>query len=135
MNFSPKILAQQFMRQREVATPEQQLQTRAMIKDSLSKADLLGYLPMGRARSAYRIIHPEDRQAMMKIIDYVRLKQPMNHALELDASRIGEHYGIPMGKTLNGVANNFERTLDSFKQRNYPSWKKMISEGIRNFGE
>lgn len=123
------------MPKRQVAPPGYNENMKAGLRDTIQKADLLNYLPIGRAKSAFRIIHPEDRQVMMKVIDYARLRQPQNLATELDASRLAEHYGIRAGKTLSGLANNFERTLDAFKQRNYPAWKKTISEGVRNFGE
>ena len=61
-------------------------------------------------------IHPEDRAIMDTLIDNVRLKQPQNLDLELDASRIAEGYKLPMPKTLNGLANVFDEVLALLRQ-------------------
>jgi len=61
-------------------------------------------------------IHPEDRAIMDNLIDNVRLKQPQNLDLELDASRIAEGYKLPMPKTLNGLANVFDEVLAQLRQ-------------------
>lgn len=61
-------------------------------------------------------IHPEDQQKMIDFIDYVRLRKKENLPLELDASRIAEHYGIKMPKTRAGLANEFDKTLSKIKQ-------------------
>lgn len=63
-------------------------------------------------------IHPEDQSKMMAFIDNTRLKgQPFNHQLELDASRIAEHYKLPMPKSKAGLANAFDRALTILRQQ------------------
>lgn len=62
-------------------------------------------------------IHPEDLKVMTNYIDHARgvTKVPPNKAaqLELDASRIAEHYNLPMPKTAGGLANSFDRRIQT----------------------
>lgn len=55
--------------------------------------------------------NPEDMQIMRDFIDNVRLKGPVNHELELDATRIAEGYGMKMPKNTSGLANEFDKHL------------------------
>lgn len=63
-------------------------------------------------------IHPEDQQVMINLIDNIRLKKPQNLDLELDASRIAEHYKLPMPKTTGRLANTFDQVLTLLRNKN-----------------
>lgn len=56
-----------------------------------------------------------DKTRMVEFIDNIRLKQPQNLDLELDASRIAEKYKIKMPATASGLANEFDRVLSGNK--------------------
>lgn len=60
-------------------------------------------------------VHPDDMKVMEQLIDSVRLKKP-NPSIELDASRVAEHYGMPMPKTTSGLANSFDNLLQTYMQ-------------------
>lgn len=91
-------------------TPKQQ---REMLQnDPLYSPEVIGGFTM-----PVKKIHPEDAKRMMGFIDYVRLRQPANKGIELDASRIAEHYGTSMPKTRAGLANTFDEILSRMRQK------------------
>jgi hypothetical protein len=59
---------------------------------------------------------------MRRYIDTVRLRQPMPKNLEVAATRIAEHYGLPMPKTPGGLANTFDATLTKLRSQNGPRY-------------
>jgi len=70
----------------------------------------------------FRIIHPEDRQRMLDLINYnanPKYKDGSDQRLELDASRIAERYGLNMGKDIKSLATSFKKTLDSIDDNQY----------------
>lgn len=71
--------------------------------------------------------NPDDIQIMKQFIDYARLGKkagPINHALELDAARIAEHYGITKNtKTTSALANEFDKHLTNIHSAVEPKFK------------
>lgn len=73
---------------------------------------------MGTGQFSNAAVHPEDAIRMSQFIDHTRgvtkLSEAQAHQLELDASRIAEHYNIGGGaSTPAKLANAFDRTLQS----------------------
>lgn len=69
-------------------------------------------------------VHPEDIQVMKDFIDAVRVDKKPSQQLQLDASRIAEHYGLSSSKSLAGLANSFDEYLSKNKQKYGPSYKQ-----------
>lgn len=69
-------------------------------------------------------VHPEDIQVMKDFIDAVRVDKKPSQQLQLDASRIAEHYGLSSPKSLSGLANSFDEYLSKNKQKYGPSFKQ-----------
>lgn len=69
-------------------------------------------------------IHPEDMQVMKDFIDAVRVDKKPSQQIQLDASRIAEHYGLKASKDPSGLANTFDEYLSKYKQKYGPSYKQ-----------
>jgi hypothetical protein len=93
----------------------------AFLPPELYSPDALGFMAGGTTGKAFRIIHPEDRRLMMKLIDAVRVEKRVPEGLELDAARIAEHYGLKMPKSTTGLANSFDNTLQAIHKKT-PLW-------------
>lgn len=63
-------------------------------------------------------VHPEDLRVMSDVTDYVagsyKPGPKLAHQLEIDASRIAEHYKFPRYTTLRGLANYFGKVLEHY---------------------
>lgn len=91
--------------------PKEELKAKLMPKELYSVEAVAGLA------SPVKKIHPHDVAKMTEFIDYVRLKKPSNLNLELDASRLAEHYKTRMPKTTAGLANEFDNVLSKIRQK------------------
>ena len=105
----------QLARGGQVISPRQQDQTAeqalALVANMTS--------PVGGRNAFKKVpkIDPYTQDEMAGFIDYVRLRQPNNLQAEYEATRLAEHYGIPLPKTRAGLANQFDKVLTRQKRK------------------
>lgn len=79
----------------------------------------MNFGPMGFAGTTKPLIKQIDnltKDEMIKAIDYIRLKQPFNRAIEDSIGHLTEKFGIS-GRRLGVIANHFERLINSTKTK------------------
>jgi hypothetical protein len=88
-------------------------QATPILKD---EAGFIGQKRTGGKFAPDKQVHPDDLKTMVDFIDHARSGAKLNpqaaYQLELDASRIAEHYGIgKSGQSLGNLANAFDKHI------------------------